>query len=59
MHRKFDQLCSVICSGSIEPVSIFSCGWFYGRSEIIDCGSKLRRIFFGLVQVAVILDLCD
>ena len=51
MHCKFDQLCSVICSGSIEPVSNYIYG-FMGevRSLIValNCGG-----LFGLVQIAV------
>ena len=41
MHCKFDQLCSVICSGSIEPVSNFTCD-FLGELRIVDCGFKLQ-----------------
>ena len=51
MHCKFDQLCSVNCSGSIKPVSNFTCG-FMGevRSLIValDCGG-----IFELVRIAV------
>ena len=57
MHCEFDQLCSVICLSSIESVSNFTCG-FMGEVRSLIVALNYGGIF-GLVQVAVILDLCD